>query len=331
MSYPTVRDIAQKAHVSIGTVSNVLNRPHRVSPDTRKRVQDVIDILGFVPSRAHSLEANNSKLVGLLISTNDPFHDELTMGIEDALAFEDFNLVVGITRENVTRRTQVLNAMIEANIRGVIVATSSENFAPLNELISRHVRAGVVDLTDETPNHCSVSVDQVQGGYLGIEYLASLGHKKVLWLSGPPAHLQSNQRLLGVQQAARKFDIEVSTITSPGLDFISGEQIAKDIVDLGPLPDSIFCCNDAQALGVMNYFFKVGIKVPEDVSILGFDNVAYAESALVPLSTVSQTPYQLGYTMGQQLLTEFSAGSDHAHQRAVFQPTIVERASTRAI
>jgi LacI family transcriptional regulator len=104
--------------------------------------------------------------------------------------------------------------------------------------------------------------------------------------------------------------------------------MAPEIIAAGPLPDAIFAGNDALALGIMNYFHKVGIPVPGQISVLGYDNVSYAESALVPLTTVSQTPYQLGWTMGSQLVFEFNASEEHVHQHVVFQPKIVERAST---
>ena len=116
-------------------------------------------------------------------------------------------------------------------------------------------------------------------------------------------------------------------ISSPSLDFLSGEQLAPTIIARGPLPDAIFAGNDALGLGIMNYFHKVGIPVPGQVSVLGYDNVSYAESALVPLTTVSQTPYQLGTTMGEQMLSEFEASVDHVHQHVVFQPQIIERES----
>ena len=133
---------------------------------------------------------------------------------------------------------------------------------------------------------------------------------------------------VGITQAAHAFDIELSTINAPSLDFLTGEHIAPQIIAAGPLPDAIFAGNDALALGIMNYFHKVGIPVPGQVSVLGYDNVSYAESALVPLTTVSQTPYQLGWTMGSQLALEFLANDDHVHQHVVFQPKIVERSST---
>ena len=115
---------------------------------------------------------------------------------------------------------------------------------------------------------------------------------------------------------------------SPSLDYMAGEQIAPAIIAAGALPDAIFAANDTLAMGIINYFNLKGIDVPGKVSILGFDNTSFAESALIPISTVSQTPYQLGWTMGKQMVTDLSAGDDHVHQHVIFQPQIVERGST---
>jgi len=118
-------------------------------------------------------------------------------------------------------------------------------------------------------------------------------------------------------------------MSSPSLDFTSGEHIAPAIIAAGPLPDAIFAANDTLAMGIINYFNLKGIDVPGTVSVLGYDNTSYAESGLIPLSTVSQTPYQLGRTMGMQMVAEMSAGDNHVHQHVVFQRQIVERASTQ--
>jgi LacI family transcriptional regulator len=117
-------------------------------------------------------------------------------------------------------------------------------------------------------------------------------------------------------------------MTAPSLDFLAGEHIAPEIIAAG-LPDAIFAGNDTLAMGIINYFKTVGIDVPGMVSVLGYDNTSYAEFGLIPLSTVSQTPYQLGQTMGQQMITELSAGADHLHQHVIFQPQVIERASTK--
>jgi LacI family transcriptional regulator len=326
---PSLRDIAKQANVSLGTVSNVLNRPTSVSEETRHKVREAIDMLGFVPNVGDSKLNRNSKLVGLILPMGqNPFYDELAQGIEDSMAKHGYRVLIAYSREDEAIELQLLNSMVEANFRGIIVTPVGVHNQVFDKFIEKNVRVGFISQVDEEPDQCSVSIDQVRGGYIGVEYLAGLGHKKILWVSGPEHHHQSNQRFVGISQAAHAFDIELSTINAPSLDFLTGEHIAPQIIAAGPLPDAIFAGNDALALGIMNYFHKVGIPVPGQVSVLGYDNVSYAESALVPLTTVSQTPYQLGWTMGSQLALEFLANDDHVHQHVVFQPKIVERSST---
>lgn len=326
---PSLRDVAKQAQVSIGTVSNVLNRPTNVSEQTRLKVRNAIDMLGFIPERNTANTSNNSKIVGLILPlAQNPFYDELAQGIEDSLAKDGYRVLIGYSREDAAIELQLLTSMADANFRGVIVTPVGPNNQVFEKFIDQNVRISYLSQTDEQPSQCSVSIDQVRGGYIGIEYLAKLGHKKILWVSGPQHHHQSNQRFVGITQAAQQFDVEIQAISAPSLDFLSGENIAPEIIARGPMPDAIFAGNDALALGIMNYFHKVGIPVPGQVSVLGYDNVSYAESALVPLTTVSQTPYQLGWTMGGQMLTEFETKADHVHQHVVFQPQIIERSST---
>ena len=325
---PSLRDVAKQANVSLGTVSNVLNRPTHVSEETRQKVRDAIDMLGFIPN-VHSNSNKNSKIVGLILPMgNSPFYDELTNGIEDAINTHGYRLLIGYSREDEAIELQLLNSMVEANFRGIIVTPVGAHNQVFDKFIDQNVKVGFISQTDEEPDQCSVSIDQVRGGYIGLEYLAKLGHASVLWIAGPPHHHQSNQRFVGITQAATEFGVKLTSMNAPSLDFITGENMAPEIIAAGPLPDAIFAGNDALALGIMNYFHKVGIPVPGQISVLGYDNVSYAESALVPLTTVSQTPYQLGWTMGSQLVFEFDAGEGHVHQHVVFQPKIVERAST---
>ena len=258
----------------------------------------------------------------------NPFYDELAQGIEDSLAKDGFRVLIGYSREDEAIELQLLTSMSDANFRGIIVTPVGPNNQVFEKFIDRNVRVSYLSQTDEEPDQCSVSIDQVRGGFIGLEHLAKLGHKKVLWVSGPDHHHQSNQRFVGISQAAKQLGIQLDLMEAPSLDFLTGEQIAPAIIARGPLPDAIFAGNDALALGIMNYFHKVGIPVPGQISVLGYDNVSYAESALVPLTTVSQTPYQLGWTMGSQMLSEFEASADHVHQHVVFQPQIVERSST---
>jgi LacI family transcriptional regulator len=326
---PSIRDVAKQAQVSVGTVSNVLNRPTQVSEETRQKVRAAIDMLGFIPNKNQPQNAVDSKVVGLILPLgNNPFYDELSQGVEDALNSEGYDMLVGYSREDEAIELRLLTLMTMANFRGIIVTPVGPNNQLFDKFIENNVKVGFISQTDEEPEQCSVSIDQVRGGYIGLEYLAKLGHKKILWVSGPAHHHQSNQRFVGISKAAKEFGVELSVMTAQSLDFITGENIGAEIIRKGQLPDAVFAGNDALGLGIMNYFHKIGIPVPGRISVLGYDNVTYAESALVPLSTVSQTPYQLGWTMGKQLVSEFDANATHVHQHVVFQPHIVERDST---
>ncbi len=326
---PSLRDIAKQANVSLGTVSNVLNRPQQVSEETRQKVRSAIDMLGFIPNEIMQSSTKDSQVIGLIIPlSNNPFYEELAQGIEDAVAKEGLRVLIGYSREDEAIELHLLSAMVDAGFKGVILTPVGVNNQVFEKFIDKNVRVGYISQTDEHVDQCSVSIDQVRGGFIGIEYLAKLGHKRIMWVSGPTHHHQSNQRFVGIAKAAKEFGIELSVISAPSLDFLSGEHIAPQIIEAG-LPEAIFAGNDSLALGIMNYFYKQGINVPEDVSVIGYDNVSYAESALVPLTTVSQTPYQLGFTMGSQMVVEIEAKENHVHQHVIFQPQIVERASTR--
>ena len=326
-SKPSLRDVAKQANVSLGTVSNVLNRPQQVSEETRQKVRSAIDILGFIPNEIMQTSTKDSQVIGLILPlSNNPFYEELAQGIEDAVAKEGLRVLIGYSREDEAIELHLLSAMVDAGFKGVILTPVGVKNQVFEKFIDKNVRVGYISQTDEHVDQCSVSIDQVRGGFIGIEYLAKLGHKKILWVSGPTHHHQSNQRFVGITEAAKEFGIELTVMTAPSLDFLSGEHIAPQIIEAG-LPDAIFAGNDSLALGIMNYFYKQGVRVPDDVSVIGYDNVSYAESALVPLTTVSQTPYQLGFTMGSQMIIEIGAKQGHVHQHVIFQPQIVERAS----
>ena len=331
MMNANIRDVAKAAKVSVGTVSNVLNRPSQVSDETRAKVQNAIEILGFISNDGMKSKNPHFNAVGVILPlSNNPFFDELTQGIEDAIALGGFVALIGYSREDAAVEFQLLTTMLDVGCKGVIVTPIDPRNHVFEKFIDKNVRLGFISQTDETPQKCSVSIDQMHGGYIGIQYLHSLGHKKILWVSGPKQHYQSYERFVGITQAVKEFGIELSVLTSTTLDVLAGEHLGKDIIAAGPLPDAIFAANDTLAMGIINHFSSQGIDVPGTVSILGFDNTAYAESGLIPLSTVSQTPYFLGKKMGEQMVAELSATENHVHERLFFQPQIIERSSTAA-
>lgn len=201
---PSLRDVAKQANVSLGTVSNVLNRPSQVSEETRQKVRDAIDMLGFMPNINSQLN-KNSKIVGLILPMgNSPFYDELTNGIEDAINVHGYRLLIGYSREDEAIELQLLNSMVELNFRGIIVTPVGTHNQVFDKFIEKDVKVGFISQTDEEPDQCSVSIDQVRGGYIGLEYLAKLGHKKSCGCQGLPTIINQINVLL---ESHRRFKI----------------------------------------------------------------------------------------------------------------------------
>lgn len=330
MSSPTVRDVATHANVSIGTVSNVLNNPSKVTEATRLKVRTAIKVLGFKSKFIIKDGASHMKFLGVVLPfSNIPFFEEFTLGIEDTIAEVGLCALVGYSRDDAETEMKIVTLMVEAGFKGVIVAPVGLRSNNFEKFAEQFVRVGYISQTDELPDKCSLAIDQLRGGIIGLEYLQQLGHKNILWVSGPDSHYQSLQRLVGMAQAAKDLGVTLTTKKVLALDHLTGVQIAREIMEAGPLPDAIFTANDIMALAVINHFTAAGISVPGDISVLGYDNVSYVESGLIPLSTVSQTPYQLGTIVAKQMLVDLSAEPDHVHEHVIFQPHIVERASTQ--
>jgi len=268
-------------------------------------------------------------IVGIILpSSMDLYCPELAKGIEDAVWDAGFYGLIGFSHEDSEIEIKLLKAMFEADFQGVIVVPAGFEQQELESYLHKRMRKAAASQTQLESDQCSVSSDQVRGGFLGIQYLHGLGHRKITWVSGPEHHRPSSERFLGISQAARELGVEITTIVAPSLDYFPSDSIAPKIIALNPLPDAIFAANDALALGIINSLIFAGIKVPDDVSVLGYDNTFPSESALIPLSTITQTPYQLGHIMGEQLITDLSGESGHVHERVIFPSEVVERAST---
>jgi LacI family transcriptional regulator len=154
-SKPSLRDVAKQANVSLGTVSNVLNRPTSVSEETRKKVREAIDMLGFIPNSNTAHTNINSKIVGLILPlAQNPFYDELAQGIEDSLDKEGFRVLIGYSRENEAIELQLLTSMSDAKFRGIIVTPVGPNNQVFEKFIDRNVRVSYLSQTDEEPDQC---------------------------------------------------------------------------------------------------------------------------------------------------------------------------------
>jgi LacI family transcriptional regulator len=327
----SLRDVAKTAKVSVGTVSNVLNRPEIVAEKTLNRVRETIKELGFVPNGfARQLRFGNSRTIGLIVpDVSNPFFTEVARGVEDGANKRDYAVFLCNSDESLAKEERYINVLIEQQVRGVLFSPSDIKSNRMDEMKGRGISVTLLDQEQKGNNHCSVSVDDIYGGRIAIEYLSDLGHHNIAWVCGPESIPQVAERGIGVAKAAKAGNVKIETIRGPLMNSAQGEEAAKAILALPTLPTAIFCANDLLALGVMRGLMAAKVKVPDQVSILGYDDINFASSAAVPLSSISQPAYQMGVTAADLLLSECEDGESHQHQQIRFQPQLVERESTK--
>jgi LacI family transcriptional regulator len=323
----SLRDVAKSAKVSVGTVSNVLNRPEIVAEKTLLRVRETIKELGFVPNGfARQLRFGNSRTIGLIVpDVANPFFTEVARGVEDGANKREYAVFLCNSDESVVKEERYINVLIEQHVRGVLFAPSDIKSNRMDEMKSRGISVTLLDREQKGNDHCSVSVDDVYGGHIAIEYLGELGHQNIAWVAGPESIPQVADRGVGVAKAAKAGGLNIETIRVQLQNSAQGEEAAKLILQLPKMPTAVFCANDLLALGLMRGLMAAKVKVP----ILGYDDINFASSAAVPLSSISQPAYQMGVTAADLLLSECEDGENHQHQQIRFQPKLVERESTK--
>ena len=326
----SLRDVAKAAKVSVGTVSNVLNRPDVVAPATLARVQNTIKELGFVPNGfARHLRSGHSRTLGLIVpDVANPFFTEVARGVEDAASKRDYAVFLCNSDESATKEDRYVNVLIQQQVRGVLITPADVKADRLDAMRERGIAVTLLDRELKGRKQCSVSVDDVHGGQIAIEHLTGLGHKYIAWVSGPESIPQVADRGAGVAKAAKVAGATIETIRVPLMNAAKGEEAARKILELDKMPTAIFCANDLLALGVMRVLLENKIRIPDQVSLLGYDDIEFAPSAAIPLSSIAQPSYQMGVTAADLLLNECEEGDTHEHQQIRFQPQLVERAST---
>ncbi|GIF45962.1 LacI family transcriptional regulator [Asanoa ferruginea] len=330
----SIKEVAQRAGVSLGTVSNVLNRPDIVSPQTRKRVQDAIEELGFVRNdSARQLRAGRSRTVAIVVlDVSNPFFTDVVRGAEAIVEGAGGMVVVCNSGGDSAREHRHLDVLEEQRVQGILVTPVSDGKQPrLDRMAKRGIPVVLVDRGAGLANQCSVAVDDVLGGRIAAQHLAERGHKRIAFVGGPTSLRQVADRLAGAQAALAEHGLSGPlAVETPMLSVSAGRQAADEIVAL-PLsrrPTAIFCANDLVALGVLQALTAHGLRVPDDVALVGYDDIEFAAGAAVPLSSVRQPREQLGRTAAQLLLEESTDADHHEHRHVVFQPELAVRQSS---
>ncbi|MFB2554421.1 LacI family DNA-binding transcriptional regulator [Herbiconiux liangxiaofengii] len=333
MAAANVRDVAERAGVSVGTVSNVLNGSPRVSPDTARRVQEAIDALGFVRNdAARQLRAGRNRTIGFVVlDVSNPFYTDVARGAELALAEHRRPLVLGNTGDDVARELAYLDLFEEQRIGGLLISPVGPVNGRLERLRDRGSPVVLVERRATTASFSSVSVDDRRGGELAATHLLELGRSRVAFLGGPAGIIQSSDRYEGAVRASAMHEASPPLrIELEAMNAESGRSGALRLLELPAdrRPDAVFAANDLIALGVLQALTFAGVRVPDDIALIGYDDIYFAANAAVPLSSVRQPAREIGRTAAELLIAEIDDPGGDERRQVVFAPELVVRAST---
>lgn len=327
-----VKEVAARAGVSVGTVSNVLNRPDKVSEATRERVQQAIDALGFVRNEAaRQLRAGLSNCVGLIVlNATNPFFNDIASGAEDVAAEHGVAVLVGNSAEIESREDAYLALFEQQRVRGVLVSPIGAAAHKLERLARHGIPSVIVDRDITGGAFTSVSVDDVTGGELAVRHLAELGHRAIAYVGGPVGLRQVVDRYEGVErESARHPGMAIEFVQTPNLTIAAGLHAGLEILDRprDQWPTAIFGANDLVALGLLQAMSARGVRVPEDIALIGYDDIEFAAGAAIPLSSIAQPRHEIG-RRAMELLLAATENPDAESTRVVLQPRLVVRRTT---
>ncbi|MET0696817.1 MAG: LacI family DNA-binding transcriptional regulator [Acidimicrobiia bacterium] len=325
---PGMREVAEKAGVSIATVSNVLNRPQVVAEPTQERVREVMRDLGFVRNgSARQLRAGTSEVICVVFPGFSAYFDELTRGVEERASEHGLVVFACATNDDTTKEETYLRVMMEQRVRGILLTRASKVFQSSGPKLRRHAPVVLVDLESPAHDHCSTAADDGHGSEVAVKHLHDLGHRRIAWV-GPTDVPQMVTRADSIHRTASDLGIEVLDVVTPPKTLVpAGQFAARELHDKG-MPSAVICGNDLMAVGMEMELKTLGYSIPGDVSIVGYDDIEFAAAATVPLTTVARHPARLGAAAVDLLLGGCGTRDDHTHQQLVFPSELIVRSST---
>lgn len=331
----SVRDVAKKAGVSVGTVSNVLNNPEKVSAKSVAKVQAAVDSLGFVRNdAARQLRAGKSRSIGLVVlDVRNPFFAEVARGTEEAAGDHGLSVLFANSDEDSDREKNLLVLFEEQRVAGILVSPLSSELQEITRIRDRGTPVVLVDRKSRDKSFSSVSVDDVAGGFLAADHLIATGKKKLMFAGGPMGIQQISDRLKGAQKAADAKGVKLEVVETKNLTVLEGRALAAEILarPKNLRPDGIFAANDLLALGIMQVLVVApDVSIPKDIALVGYDDISFAGTALISLTSIRQPSLLIGAQAVELLIQETEGAKDFKKRQVVFQPELVVRDSSRA-
>lgn len=333
---PTMHEVAAEAKTSVASVSRVINGKSGVSPDLEKRVNDAMKKLHYHPSSlARSLKIRQTMLVGIVVPLLEhPAYGRMASGIEKSLFDAGYRGLICNSEENEDRESAYIEILLRQRVDGIILNSSTRNPNYITELQKNNIPIVLFDRSIHGVNCHQVFSDNLRGGYMGVQYLAELGHTRI-GIAGSPLYSDEYpepiaHRLQGARDALKDYGAD----SEPDLVQIGDTQIfemgylaGKKLLSMGNPPTAIFALTDATAVGLMHAATEMGVSIPNELSIVGFDDLPIASYTVPPLTTIAQPLIKMGQTAAE-LLIQTLRNPDHESVNAVLPTKLIVRAST---
>ena len=331
-----LHDVARMAGVSAATVSRVVNQPERVNAGTRSRVEAAILASGYRPSRVARrlrVEHGRSSLVGLVIpDLRNPFFADIARGVEDVAERHGYTVFLGNSDEDLEKERRYLEVMRAESVDGVILPPSSITDPAVEELVRSGMPLVCVDRRVAKVKVDTVVVDNVRGAYEAAEHLIGLGHRRIGFIEGLHAVSTSRERLEGYRQALAAHGIPMDPELARAGDSrqASGRRRALELLGLGERPTALLAGNSLMTLGALEAIHQLGLGIPEDVAIVGYDDIPWALAVRPALTVVRQPGYQLG-SEAMELLLQRIREPRRSTTAVMLQPELVVRRSCGSV
>lgn len=332
MSRVTIKEVAQDAQVSTTTVSHVINNTRFVEPETRDRVMAAMQKLGYHPnSLARSLRSGVSKTIGLIVpDAANLFFAEVARKIEDDGYRQGYSVILCNSDNNPQKQTNYINTLLTKRVDGVIFISSGGRVEDLLKFSANQIPVVVADR--DVPQELAdiVLLDNEQAGFDATRHLIDLGHTVIACITGPDDLSPSMQREKGYRRALREAGIpyQQDQIIAGDFSFKSGEAAAQKLLSVKHRPTAIFALNDMMAIGAMTALRKAGLSVPEDVSIVGFDNIELASAVNPALTTIAQPIDEIARQATELLIHRLLGSRIGKNQRVILKAGLIRREST---
>ncbi len=311
---PGIREVAERARVSLGTVSNVLNHPELVAEGTRIRVQAVIEELGFIRNgSAHQLRAGHSQHIGLVVlDVANPFFTDVARGVEDMANEAGYVVILCNSDDSMEKENRYLRMLEEQRTQGILITPVQNDVGYLQRLRQRGIAIVLLDRPSRARDLCSV--------------------RCIGFVSGPLSIRQCAERRRGLRRAVKTAGLDpdqiIVDLPVAAQNVRSGEDCVEKFLSCKPRPTAVFCANDLLALGMMRGLTKHGVSIPGDLALVGYDDVEFASVLSPSLTSIRQPRYQIGRAAAELLLSEANDQADHQHQQIVYKPELIIRASS---